>query len=117
MMPYMIKPKNKQRPQNLINWNTMSHQALINALMASNSPDLMKSFLDDLLTKQEIETLSCRFQIVVSIMLGTPYKYISQTLGVSSKAIARISKLLINKRGGFQSIIKKMHPNGMHYSD
>ena len=106
-----------RKDHNLVNWNTKDNQAFIKALMSADTPDLMRLFLDDLLTKTEIETFVRRFQTACLIMTGTPYDHITRLTGMSSKVIARISKSMINKRAGFQVIIKKMHPNGMHYFD
>src|ERR1035437_7827313 len=81
-----------RKNRNLVNWNLLNYQALIKAIMSAETPDLMRLFLDDLLTKTEIETLVRRFQTAELIMLGAPYNQIIQSTGMSSKVIARISK-------------------------
>lgn len=106
-----------KKEHNLANWNTLNHHALIKALMIADTPDLMKLLLDDLLTITEIDTLVRRFQTAELIMVGTPYNQIIRSTGMCPKVIARISKSMINKRGGFQVIIKKAHPKGMRYYD
>ena len=120
MSQYRVKNDREmadRKDRNLVNWNTMNNQAFIKALMSADTPDLMRLFLDDLLTKTEIETFVRKFQAAYLIALGTPYTYIIRETGMSSKGIARISRSMTNKRNGFHVIIKKMHPNGMHYSD
>gem|GEM_PF-3372453 len=85
--------------------------------MVIRDTDLMKAFFDDLMTKYELEQCIRRLQAAELILMSAPYEHIISATGLSSKIIARISKQLINKRGGFQEVMQKMHPRGMHYTD
>ena len=77
----------------LYNWNTPHGQDLARAFMvASKKPDLMKIFLDDLLSKNELEQCDSRLNTAYLLCLGTPYDFIRELTGQSYTTIARISK-------------------------
>ena len=107
----------KRKDDNLINWNSIDNNRLIKALMVIRTPDLMRLFLDDLLTKSEIEQCIRRLHAVELILMGAPYVFVRQSTGLGPSTIARISKQLIYKKGGYQEIMDRLHPNGFRYFD
>ncbi len=100
-----------------INWNTFENQRLINVICSFRTPDKLRLFLDDLLTEKEIGQIVKRLQVVTLIYAGAPYEAITDITGMSSTTISRISKALINKKGGFWEALHKLYPNGYHSID
>ncbi len=104
--------------QDFFNWNTADANRLVKALLISaKNPDTLRIFIDDLLTKSEIKLCVTRLHAVNLIILGMPYTSIVQLTGLSSTTIARISKQICNKKGGYYNTIQKMYPHGIRYFD
>ncbi len=105
-------------PDTLINWNTMDAHRLAKAFMTSaENIDSLRLFLDDLLTKNEIEQCIKRIYAANMLAIGMPFKVIAQTSGLSSTTIARISRQIRHKKNGYCSILRKMYPSGIQYLD
>lgn len=99
-----------------VNWNDLLAQALLTALqIAAERPDILRSFLDDLMTRKEIEQIIARFQTIRLIKMGAPYRYINEYTGLSPATISRLTKTLCNKQSGLREILQKMHPAGLHH--
>jgi len=116
----MINTRNRFRTENdpdMLNWNTITRQRLVDAFLTLRTPDHVRSFLDDLLTTNELDTCARRLDAANWMLLGAPYEAITEATGLSPKVIARISKRLVNKRGGFNQVMQRLHPRGMHYTE
>jgi Trp operon repressor len=71
---------------------------------------IMEKFLEDLLTPNEWEEIVERWQLVKQLHKGVPQRTIAKNLDVSIGTITRGSRMLRNKRGGFNQafgLIKK----------
>jgi len=98
----------------LHNWNNMDSHRLVKAIMiCSKTPDLLRLFLDDLLTKSEIELCIKRLLAANFIAMGAPYINTYQMTGLSSTTISRITKQIINKKGGYNASFSRMYPHGV----
>ena len=81
---------------------------LLKALrQAAESPALLESFLEDLLTPAELEDVVKRWRIVSMLDAGIPQREIAATLGVSLSKITRGSRELLDKKGGFAKVLAK----------
>jgi len=100
-----------------MHWNFKDTERLVRAFILADTTHLLRDFLKDLLTEKEIILFAKRLNAACLILDGAPYSQIQQITGLSSTTIARISKKLIDKRGGFQQIIKKFNPHGRRYFD
>jgi len=103
-------------PNSLINWNTINADRLVKAfLIAGNDPDSLRLFLDDLLTKSELEQCIKRMYAANLLVLGTPFKFIVMMTGLSTATITRISRQTRHKNGGYCSTLRKLYPQGIRY--
>lgn len=68
-----------------------------------------KQLLEDLLTPQELASLSERWQLIQELHKGTPQREIAKKLGVSISKITRGSRMLQFGSGGFSYFLKKLH--------
>ncbi len=78
---------------------------------------MLRLFLDDLLTENEMDLLIRRLQAAYMLSLATPYSFVETSTGLSSSVIARISKQLRDKKGGYCEILRRLYPNGIRYLD
>ena len=81
---------------------------LVNALVACNNVGGAALFLQDLLTMQEMKTLSKRLRIAKLLISGMTYQEIGDTMHSSYGTIAKIAAWLAERGDGFRKIIKKM---------
>lgn len=78
------------------------------ALIASvKSPKEAEMLLQDMLTPQELESLSERWQIVKELAKGTSQRDLAKKLGVSISKITRWSRMLSYGSGGFRYFLEK----------
>ncbi|MFA6445987.1 MAG: YerC/YecD family TrpR-related protein [Candidatus Paceibacterota bacterium] len=82
---------------------------LIEAILALKNPKEAKSFLRDLMTEGEIEEFSKRLLTAKMLTDKISYIEIEKKTGLSSTTIARVSKWLSGKGGGYKTILNKIH--------
>jgi len=92
-----------------MDWNKRKNKQLIRALLSLKTPDEARRFLRDLLTPDEIDEFSKRFQTAEMLTKKVPYSVIEKKTGLSSTTVARVSKWLNGKEGGYRRVISRMH--------
>lgn len=92
-----------------MDWNNKENKQLIKAILSLKTSDEAKRFLRDLMTEKEIIEFSKRLQTAEMLTAKTSYSVIEQKTGLSSTTIARVSKWLNRKRGGYKAIINRLH--------
>lgn len=78
-------------------------------IVASKDKELLSSFLEDLLTSREMNTLPQRWEIVRRLNKGEKQWAIAEDLKLGIGTITRGSKELQDKNGGFYKILNKMY--------
>jgi Trp operon repressor len=74
----------------------------------SGDKELMFEFLRDILTPAEFDEISFRWQIVKKLNKGETHRSIAGDLGLGISTVARGSRELRNKNGGFALVFKKL---------
>jgi TrpR-related protein YerC/YecD len=92
-----------------MDWNTKENRELIDAILALKDPEEAKSFLRDLMTEGEIQEFSKRLLAAKMLTNKISYIEIEKQTGLSSTTIARVSKWLNGKGGGYKTILNKIH--------
>jgi len=109
---------NYRKPKrDLTKWDTIKGEMLLEAFSIAEQNSLMKLLLDDLLSDRDFNQLAARIYAMHLIFRGTPYSHIQNETGLSSKTIARVSKKMDQKDGGFDQIMRKLYPRGYRYFD
>lgn len=98
-------------------WNLQDKERLIEAIELAKTNKILENFLKDLLTEKEMATCIKRLKAACLIRDGAPYKQIENITGLSSTTIARISKILANKEGGFYKILHEFTSKNPSYFD
>ena len=99
-----------------INWNTKENKQLIDAVLALKNADEAKRFLRDLMTEGEIAEFANRLEAASLLSKDVQYFAISESTGLSSTTIARISKWLKGNLGGYRLILDRLSGNHHHNS-
>lgn len=91
-----------------INWNSKENKQFIEAVLALKNPDEAKRFLRDLMTEYEIVEFANRLEAASLLSKDVQYDAITESTGLSSKTIARISKWLNGSLGGYRLILARL---------
>lgn len=92
-----------------MNWDTKENKRLLEAILALETRAEAKFFLRDLMTEGEIEEFGKRFKTAEMLTKKIPYSIIEKETGFSSTTVARVSKWLQGKQGGYKAMINKLH--------
>lgn len=96
-----------------MDWNKQQNKALVKAVLALKSADEARRFLRDLLTPDEIEEFAKRFKAAEMLAEARPYSQIEKETGLSSTTVARVSKWLKGRQGGYRRVISRMHHHSL----
>ncbi|HEY4503848.1 MAG TPA: YerC/YecD family TrpR-related protein [Candidatus Paceibacterota bacterium] len=92
-----------------MNWESKENKLLLQAILSLETPDEAKRFLRDLMTEGELEEFSKRLKTAEMLTEKIPYSVIEKETGFSSTTVARVSKWLNGKQGGYKTILNKIH--------
>ena len=82
-------------------------QNIYSAILLNTTIDEIQSFLDDLLSDDEVKEFANRWKVAKMLNDQVPYLDITLETGVSSATIARISKCLTKENSGYLNILSK----------
>jgi|ERR1700690_1480645 len=92
-----------------MDWKKIENRRLVRAILSLKTADEAQRFFRDLLTAREIEEFAKRLQTAEMLAENVPYSIIEMRTGLSSTTVARVSKWLNGKQGGYRSVINKLH--------
>ena len=81
---------------------------LYKAVLTLKNEEECKRFLRDLLTEAEIKEFTNRWKVAHMLDKKVPYEKIEKETGMSSTTIARVNKWLINGKGGYRLILRRL---------
>ncbi len=90
-------------------WNKPEIQRLLKAVLTINTATEARHFLRDLMTEGEIEEFAKRLKAAEMLAAKVPYTEIVKATGLSSTTVARVSKWLNGKEGGYRKILHRLH--------
>jgi TrpR-related protein YerC/YecD len=92
----------------LDDWRDPMLDELCDALLALRSRDEVASFLRDICTLHELESLSHRWQAARMLDQGTPYARIASELGASTATVTRVAHWLRHGEGGYRLVLDRI---------
>ncbi len=92
-----------------MNWKTSENKKLVEAVLALRNPREAERFLRDLMTEAEINEFANRLRVASMLSEKVPYSRIEKETGLSATTIARVSKWLQGKEGGYKLILNRTH--------
>jgi TrpR-related protein YerC/YecD len=107
----MIQNADKDR-----DWKSKKTDQLIAGILSLKTSDEAERFLRDLLTESEIKEFANRFEAARLLMSDVQYNAISESTGLSSTTIARISKWLQGSMGGYRLVLSRLSKSHHHNS-
>lgn len=94
-----------------INWKEKKNKQLLNAVLSLKNTEEASNFLRDIMTEKEVAEFANRLEAASLFSRDLQYNAITETTGLSSKTIARISKYFKGSFGGYRLVLNRMHPN------
>ena len=96
--------------------NSSLSEQLYTAILSLKTLDEAKRFFRDLLTEEEIEEFSKRWQTARMLDEKVPYTAIQEKTGLSSTTVARISRWLRKGKGGYRLAIDRDASAAVHHT-
>ena len=85
-----------------------SLKALYKALLLLENEEECESFLADICTYQELESLAQRLQVALMLDEGKSYLEVNKETGVSTATIGRVSRCLQYGTGGYKTVLDRL---------
>lgn len=97
--------KKKKNPD----WNTKKTKAIFRAILKLKTEDECRKFFRDLMTLEEIQNISERWNAVLLLDEGKlSYREIAKKTGMSTTTVGRISWWVRYGEGGYPLILKRI---------
>ncbi len=80
---------------------------LLDAMLALRAPDELHRFLRDLCTRNELEAMAHRWQIVQLLDDGLPYLDVAEKASASTATVTRVAQWLRHGTGGYQLALER----------
>lgn len=82
---------------------------LFQAIISLQTATEAEAFLRDLCTRQEIDALSERWQIVRLLDQGLTYREIAPLAQTSTTTVTRVAQWLMNGAGGYRLVLDRLY--------
>ena len=92
-----------------MNWKSKENTSFIKAILSLETNNKAERFLRDLMTEKEIKEFANRLKAAEMLTHNIHYTTIEEETGLSSTTVARVSKWLKGKEGGYRTVINKLH--------
>ena len=85
-----------------------SYQLLIKALVSIQNEEECKVFLDDLMSKKELNDISQRLLVAKMLSEQVVYNRIVEETGASTATISRVNRCILYGDGGYSKILNRL---------
>ena len=94
-----------------MNWSECENgKMLIDALLSLKTREECAAFLEDLMTRREIDDMMQRIDVAKMLSEKTVYTVIAEKTGASTATISRVNRTLRDSTGGYQAVLERMEP-------
>lgn len=80
-------------------------ELLVRALAAIDSEDTARRFIEDILTKKEIISISQRLRVAQMLCENEKYAAIEKATGASSATVVRVNQCIRYGAGGYRAVL------------
>ena len=81
---------------------------LVRSLLVLQNEEEASAYLEDLMTSQELMSVSQRLNVAVMLSQGKKYDEVAEATGASSATISRVNRCIRYGRGGYQTVIDRL---------
>lgn len=99
----------KQRPEPLPEYDVATAlDALAHALASLETAEEVRSFLEDLCTPAELESMGDRWKVVPLLLQGVAYREIHERTKVSVTTVGRVARTIDRGTGGYTLAARRL---------
>jgi TrpR-related protein YerC/YecD len=84
------------------------YDAFIKAIVALETEEEARCFLEDLCTPAERESMADRWRLIKPLLAGESYRQVYQKTGVSVTTVGRVARVLREGTGAYLRIYKRL---------
>ena len=84
------------------------YKLLIKAIVSIDSEEECEAFLEDLMTKKELNDITQRLEVAKMLSEQTVYNKIVEKTGASTATISRVNRAYLYGMGGYGKILEKV---------
>ena len=88
--------------------NNKGYELLIRAIVAIDNREECQAFLEDLMTRKELDDITQRLEVAKMLSEQTVYNKIVEETGASTATISRVNRAYLYGAGGYGKILKKL---------
>lgn len=99
----------------MTSWRNKKSEDLFNAILKLKNVDEVANFMRDLLTEQEIESFSSRWEVAKELDKGKSQRKVSEETGVALSTVTRVNLYLKRGMGGYRLLLNRL--NSPAYAD
>ena len=107
----MIFERRGERPMDV--FHTKGAALLIQAILALETEEECRAFLEDLMTGREIQDCSQRILVASLLREKLVYSRIAQATGASSATISRVNRCCTYGSGGYKVVLDRIEEKGL----
>ena len=93
----------------MANFHSESLDRLFRTILNLESIDECYRYFEDICTVKEVQDMAQRLDVAIMLNNGENYQNISDTVGISTATIGRVSKCLKYGSGGYRAAIDKLN--------
>ncbi len=90
------------------NFNDQGYELLIQALISLETREECAAFLEDLMTRKEMDDISQRLLVVKMLSEQAVYNKIVEETGASTATISRVNRAYVYGAGGYAKVLEKL---------
>ena len=87
------------------------YELLVRAIVAIENEEECGAFLEDLMTRKELDDITQRLEVAKMLSEQTVYNKIVEETGASTATISRVNRAYLYGAGGYIAILKKLGDN------
>ena len=105
--------KNSEGVFNLYNSKIQNEHTILlaNALLSLDTVEDVSRFLEDILTIQELQSISQRMSVAYMLKQKSTYQDIVQETGASTATISRVNRSLLYGADGYRLVLDRLESN------
>lgn len=92
-----------------MNWSECENgKMLIDALLSLETREECAAFLEDLMTRREIDDMMQRIDVAKMLSEKTVYTVIAEKTGASTATISRVNRAYLYGAGGYRTVLERI---------
>ena len=88
--------------------NNKGYELLVRAIVAIENKEECGAFLEDLMTRKELDDITQRLEVAKMLSEQTVYNKIVDETGASTATISRVNRAYLYGAGGYKKLFEKL---------